>query len=289
MNFLNRLERKFGKYAISNLMLYIMMGQAIVFAFTQLTGNNLLINLLYFNPYLIIRGQIWRLFSFVFIPSNLGSSSLLSPIWFLFMAFLYYSIGGTLEHTWGTFKFNMYYLLGMIFNMIGLLVVQLICFNNLQSASNFYFYASLMITTYINLSLFLAYAVLYPDVHFLLYGILPVKVKYLAFIDIALLAFEFISGNMINRILIITAFINFFLFFGGQLLNRRPTQTQKQFRAVQKKELKQGPPIKVAFHKCTVCGKTELTDPDMEFRYCSKCNGNYEYCMDHLHNHEHIE
>ena len=78
MNFLNRLERKFGKYAISNLMLYIMMGQAIVFAFTQLTGNNLLIDLLYFNPYLIIRGQIWRLFSFVFIPSNLGSSSLLS-------------------------------------------------------------------------------------------------------------------------------------------------------------------------------------------------------------------
>ena len=289
MNFLNKLERKFGKYAISNLMLYIMMGQAIVFAFTQLTRNNLLINLLYFNPYLIIRGQIWRLFSFVFIPSTLGSTSLLSPIWFLFMAFLYYSIGGTLEHTWGTFKFNMYYLLGMLFNMVGLLVVQLISFNNSQVASTFYLYASLMITTYINLSLFLAYAVLYPDVQFLLYGILPVKVKYLAFIDIALLLFEFISGNITNRILIITAFINFFIFFGGQLFNHRPTQTQKQFRTAKKQELKQGPPIKVAFHKCTVCGKTELTDPDMEFRYCSKCNGNHEYCMDHLHNHEHIE
>lgn len=287
MNFFNNLERKFGKYAISNLMLYIMMGQAIVFTFSLLTKSSLLINFLYFNPLLIIRGQVWRLFSFVFIPNTLNSQSVLSPIWFLFTAFLYYSIGGTLERAWGTFKFNCYYLLGMIFNMLGLLIVQLILFRGQDSAYYYYLSTYSMITTYLNLSMFLAYAVLFPDVQFLLYGILPVKVKYLAFIDVLLLAYEFIAGGIGNKVLIITAFINFFIFFGRHLLNHKPTATQKQFRAAQKRELKQGPPIKVAFHKCTVCGKTELTDPDMEFRYCSKCNGNYEYCMDHLPNHEH--
>lgn len=282
MNFLNKLERKFGKFAIQNLMLYIMMGQTIVLFFTLLTNSTMLVEFLYFNPLLIIKGQIWRLFSFIFIPNTF------SPIFFLFAAFLYYSIGSALERTWGEFKFNMYYLLGMLFNMIGLLIVQLIFYRPEFLASQFYISTFSSITIYLNLSLFLAYAALYPDVEFLLYMIIPVKVKYLAFIDVLLLAYEFITGDIASRVLIVVSLLNFFIFFGSQLLRSRPTATQRQFKA-QNRELKQGPPIKVAFHKCTVCGKTELTDPDMEFRYCSKCNGNYEYCMDHLHNHEHIQ
>lgn len=278
MNFLDKLERKFGKFAIPNLMLYIMSGQAIVFLL-NLLGIYLPTAILCFDPLLIMKGQVWRLFTFVFIPNSN------SIIFFLFAAFLYYSIGSALESAWGTFKFNVYYLLGMIFNMLGLVILQL--FFPLSSA--FYFSYAPTITLYLNLSLFLAYAALYPEVQFLLYGLLPVKVKYLAFIDILFLASDFIRGGIGNRMLIIVSLLNFFLFFGGKLLNHRPTATQKQFRAAQKRELKSGPPIKVAFHKCTVCGKTELTDPDMEFRYCSKCNGNYEYCMDHLHNHEHIQ
>lgn len=281
MNFLDKLQRKYGKFAITNLMLYIMIGQTIVLFYSLLLDTSLL-NLLYFNPLLIMRGQIWRLFTFVFIPNTT------SPIFFLFAAFLYYSIGSALEHTWGTFKFNVYYLLGMIFNMLGLLIVQLIFYRDDVSAYTFYLSTYSSITVYLNLSLFLAYAVLYPEVQFLLYGILPVKVKYLAAIDVIFLAYEFISGTMGNRVLVIVSLLNFLLFFGSKLRNSRPTTTQKQFK-VQQRELKQGPPIKVAFHKCSVCGKTELTDPDMEFRYCSKCNGNHEYCMDHLHNHTHIE
>ena len=250
MNFLNKLERKFGKFAIQNLMLYIMMGQTIVLFFTLLTNSTMLVEFLYFNPLLIIKGQIWRLFSFIFIPNTF------SPIFFLFAAFLYYSIGSALERTWGEFKFNMYYLLGMLFNMIGLLIVQLIFYRPEFLASQFYLSTFSSITIYLNLSLFLAY--------------------------------EFITGDIASRVLIVVSLLNFFIFFGSQLLRSRPTATQRQFKA-QNRELKQGPPIKVAFHKCTVCGKTELTDPDMEFRYCSKCNGNYEYCMDHLHNHEHIQ
>lgn len=281
MNFLDKMQRKYGKYAINNLMLYIIMGQVIVF-FSYLLMGSSLVNLLYFNPLLIMRGQIWRLVTFIFIPNTF------QPIWFLFAAFLYYSIGATLERTWGAFKFNIYYLLGMIFNMIALLVVQLLFYNG--TTAGHYFYASMgtNITFYLNLSLFLAYAVLYPDVEFLLYGILPLKVKYLAAIDAIFLAYDFLAGTLGNRVLIIVSLLNFFLFFGSMLVHKRPTATQKQFKA-QKREVKAGPPIKVAFHKCTVCGKTELTDPDMEFRYCSRCNGNYEYCMDHLQNHQHIE
>ncbi|MBU3804534.1 MAG: rhomboid family intramembrane serine protease [Candidatus Cellulosilyticum pullistercoris] len=281
MNFLDKMQRKYGKFAIPNLMLYIMLGQTIVLFYSLLLNSSLL-NLLYFNPILIMRGQIWRLFTFVFIPNTT------SPIFFLFAAFLYYSIGSALEHAWGTFKFNVYYLLGMIFNMLGLLIVQLIFYRDTVSASYFYVSMYANITIYLNLSLFLAYAVLYPEVQFLLYGILPIKVKYLAAIDVIFLAYGLISGTVGDRVLVIVSLLNFLLFFGSKLLRSRPTTTQKQFK-VQQRELKQGPPIKVAFHKCSVCGKTELTDPDMEFRYCSKCNGNYEYCMDHLHNHTHIE
>lgn len=281
MNFLDKMQRKYGKFAITNLMLYIMIGQTIVLFYSSLFGLGLL-NLLYFNPVLIMRGQIWRLFTFVFIPNTM------SFIWFLFAALLYYSIGSALEHAWGTFKFNVYYLLGMIFNMLGLLIVQLIFYRGTVDALGFYSAMYSSITIYLNLSLFLAYAVLYPEVQFLIYGILPVKVKYLAAIDIVFLAYGFISGTVGERVLVIVSLLNFLLFFGGKLLHSRPTTTQKQFKAKQR-ELKQGPPIKVAFHKCSVCGKTELTHPDMEFRYCSKCNGNHEYCMDHLHNHQHIE
>lgn len=281
MNFLDKMQRKYGKFAITNLMLYIMLGQTIVLCYSLLLDSSLL-NFLYFNPILIMKGQIWRLFTFVFIPNTM------SPIFFLFAAFLYYSIGSALEHAWGTFKFNVYYLLGMIFNMLGLLIVQLIFYRDAATGSYFYVYNASSITMYLNLSLFLAYAVLYPDVQFLLYGILPIKVKYLAAIDVVLLAYGLISGTIGDRVLVIVSLLNFLLFFGSKLLHSRPTTTQKHFKT-QKRELKQGPPIKVAFHKCSVCGKTELTDPDMEFRYCSKCSGNHEYCMDHLHNHTHIE
>lgn len=281
MNFLDKIQRKYGKFAITNLMLYIMIGQTIVLFYTLLLDESLLY-LLYFNPLLIMRGQIWRLFTFVFIPNTM------TPLFFLFAAFLYYSIGSALEHTWGTFKFNVYYLLGMVFNMLGLLIVQLIFYRDDISGYTFYLSTYSSITIYLNLSLFLAYAVLYPEVQFLLYGILPVKVKYLAAIDVIFLAYGFITGTMGDRVLVIVSLLNFLLFFGSKLRSSRPTATQKQFK-VKQRELKQGPPIKVAFHKCSVCGKTELTDPDMEFRYCSKCNGNHEYCMDHLHNHTHIE
>ena len=268
MNFLDKLERKFGRFCIPNLMLYIMIGNAAVFFLDGLMGMGIS-SLIYFDPAYIIRGQVWRIFTWIFIPSST------SPIWFLFFVLLYYSIGRELEYQWGSFKFNVYYLLGMIFSIVAFFI----------GGSNF-----IITAHYINLSLFLAYAALFPNRQFLLYGIIPIKVKYLAALDVALLVASFVQGDGGVKLMIVVSLLNFVLFFGPMLLNGgrgRQTKTQKQF-AKQKKQMNKGGEIKqVAFHKCVVCGKTELTDPEAEFRYCSKCNGNYEYCMDHLHNHEH--
>ena len=152
-------------------------------------------------------------------------------------------------------------------------------------------------TEYVNLSLFLAYATLFPNVQFLLYGLIPVKVKYLAYLDLGLLALAFVQSGISGKALILISLLNYGLFFGPKLLKGRQTATQRHFNQQKRQQAPTprqfkphtGDPIPVAFHKCHVCGKTELTDPDMEFRYCSKCNGNFEYCMDHLKNHEHVE
>lgn len=266
MDFLDKLERKYGKFAIPNLMLYILLGNGVIFLLDALTGG---VASYYacFNWDAVLQGQIWRLVTFIFIPASN------SMIFFIFVAFLYYSIGSALEHAWGTFKFNVYYLTGMIFTMVALILVKYI--------TGISYFGS---AYYLNLSLFLAYAAMFPNMEFLVYFILPIKVKYLAFLDVALLALSFIQGNTGTRVVILISLLNFLLFFGSRL--RGGTSTQRNFNK-QKRELKKGDPIHVAFHKCTVCGKTELSDPDAEFRYCSKCNGNYEYCMDHIHNHDH--
>lgn len=269
MNFLDKLEKKWGKFAIPNLMLYITLGNAIVFLLEMITRISIS-SLLSFNIEAILHGQIWRILTFVFIPQDTGSI-----IFFFFVVYLYYSIGGSLEHAWGTFKFNVFYISGALFTALGLIILYFL--------KGYSFNGD---TYYINLSLFLAYAVMFPDVEFLLFFILPVKVKYLALLDAVLLGASFITGGIFTKILIIVSLLNFFLFFGKHMTGRSNTTTQRNFKK-QQRDLKKGPTIHVAFHKCTVCGKTELTDPDMEFRYCSQCHGNYEYCMDHLKNHEH--
>lgn len=266
MNFLDKLERKFGKYAIENLMLYILAGNAFVFLFHHVAGNAF-DQLITFNLNAIMHGQIWRLITFVFIPNTVD------PIWFLFSAYLYYSISREIEYAWGSFKFNVYYFLGVFLTMLA---------SSLFNAEG--------TTFFINLSLFLAYATLFPNVQFRLYFIIPIKVKYLALLDVALILYEFFTGNIVVKVFIIISLLNYFLFFGIPLLKKRSTKTQRTFNK-QRRELSKGSgmPIHVAFHKCHVCGKTELSDPEMEFRYCSKCNGNYEYCMDHIKDHNHIE
>lgn len=272
MNFLYKLEKKFGKFAIPNLMMYILFGQAIVFLITNLINPALYYNFM-FDWSAIMQGEIWRLFTFIFIPDT---SSIL---WFMISVLVYYSIGSNLEHTWGTFNFNFYYFV----SVIAAVIVSAIF--GIRGA----------IAMYINLSLFLSFATLVPDATFYLYFIIPIKAKYMLIFYFFIIGMDVVNGGLQRFALIAASLLGYFFFFGLPAIKRakykqKAAPAQRNYKQA-RREIEKGSkdPIKVAFHRCHICGKTELDDPDMEFRYCSKCNGHYEYCMDHLFNHDHVQ
>lgn len=274
MNFLYKLERKWGKYAIPNLMRYILMGQAFFFLVQYIMPSRPIWEFLLFDRDLILSGQVWRLFSFVFFPDST------SPLWFILFLMVYASISSQLEQAWGSFNFNVYYFVSCIAAVIVGFIFDI---------QNF------PLAYYVHLSLFLSFATLVPDATFMIYFILPVKAKYLLVFYFIILGTTALSGGIPIFALIIASLLGYLLFFGMPLLRRKQTlkkgkSGQRAFKQAKRElDYEKRSPIKVAFHKCTVCGVTEVDNPDMEFRYCSKCNGHYEYCMDHLHNHTHIE
>ncbi|GKU27751.1 rhomboid family intramembrane serine protease [Clostridium folliculivorans] len=268
MQWLNKLERKFGRFAIKNLMMYIVGANLFVYLVDYLfRGNGLsqtsLSYKLAFIPSLVLKGEVWRIITFIFIPPAS------SPIFIIFVLYFYYMIGSALENEWGSFKFNIYYFVGVI----GTIIAGFIS----GGASG----------EYLTLSLFLAFAYVYPDYQILLFFILPIKIKYLAWLDAAFLALSFFGGGLDAKLAIVAALINFVLFFGKDILSRGKHgsyayNNKKRFKNKTKN-------IKLVWrHKCEICGITENDDPTMEFRYCSICEGNHEYCINHLRNHEHV-
>lgn len=191
MNILNKLNRKFGRFYISNLMLYIVIGTAIVFSFQYIFPTLPLLQFLTFSRNAVLHGQIWRIISFIFIPERDN------PFTMIFWLYLYWWIGSSLEAQWGGFNFNVYYFSGVIFSLIGGLLTG---------------YATVH---YINLSLFLAMAVINPNMQLLLFFFIPVKMKWLAWIDAAILLRSFFLSGMGGKVLIILSLLNFALFFGG--------------------------------------------------------------------------
>ena len=286
MKAIDRFCYKHPKLGIPDLMKYIVLANAAVFVLDLFT-NSFFSNLLFFHYNSIMHGQVWRLLTFILVPSIGGAGSvgfgLMTNVFFFAMtSFFYYSIGTTLERYMGSTKFTVFYALGVLLNMLlGLLT---------HAGVNMY---------YINMSMFFSFAVLYPDTRVLLYGIIPLKIKWLAWLDAAFFAYDIFfylrSGLPLLALMPIIGILNFFLFFGGELLDGAKYKkdvfthkTSKQtinFKKAQK-DIKQR---KGYLHKCTVCGVTDADDPNMEFRYCSKCNGYYCYCMNHINNHAHVE
>lgn len=262
MKLLNKLDRKIGKYAIRNLMLYIVISNAIVFVFTQV--NPIYLSKFILDPRLVMKGEVWRLITFIMIPPTD------SPIFVFLILYFYYMVGGTLEHQWGSFKFNAYYFIGMLGTIIAAFIL-----------------GEPMIGAYINLSLFFAFATLYPDFQVLIFFIIPVKIKYLAYLSWAGVAITIYSAPLNSKIAVIVAIINYLLFFGRDIIKNRKRATKAFYR--KKQYTSKMNVAKDNFHKCEVCGRTEEDDGNLEFRYCSKCDGYHEYCSDHLFNHEHIK
>ncbi len=273
-NRIYRFCREHPRFGIPNLMNLIVFGTAIVYLLDMFSGY-MASSLVGFSSYAIFHGQIWRLVTFVFEPLNT------SPLSFVLSLYFYWWIGSTLEREWGTPYFNCFYLLGVVLNILFGLITG---------------YAGV---TFLNLSMFFAFAVLYPDMQVLLFFIIPVKIKWLAWLDAAIFGgsvlLNLIHLDIVGALLPLIAILNFFIFFWGDISERigyrkQRFQHQHSKQTVDfKKATKTAYQQKGYIHKCAVCGKTDTEFPDMEFRYCSKCNGYYCYCMEHINDHEHIQ
>ncbi len=277
MDLLTRLERKFGRYALSNLSLYIVITYAAGYILS-LTSSGLL-SYLTLEPYYILRGQVWRLVSWLLIPPGR------LDIFTIITLFFYYSVGNTLERTWGAFRYNVYIFSGILMTIVGSFLLYFLYGGRVLMGAAFSTY-------YISMSIFLAFAATYPNMQVFLYGLIPLKVKWLGYLDGILLIVELIQGGWASRVVIICSLLNFIVFFlsSGSMRRFRPGEIRRkqQFRkAVHRSQVR--PDGTVTKHKCAICGRTEKDGDHLEFRFCSKCNGNYEYCQDHLFTHTHVK
>ena len=283
---MNKFERKFSKYAIPNLTLILILCYVVGYIISAV--NSEFLNYLTLNPYQILHGQIWRLFTWVIVPPD----SL--DIFTIIMLYFYYNLGTALERTWGTYRYNVYLFSGMLFTIVGsFLCMGYVYLTNgdlIGSAEIAEYLFSLGFTSfstyYINLSIFLAFAATYPDMQVLLMFVIPVKMKWMGILDAVLMVVNFIAGGTFTRFAIVASLLNFILFY---ITSRRTIISPKQMK--RRTEFKQQVHRSTVGnkHKCAICGRTEEDDPTLEFRYCSKCNGNYEYCQNHLFTHEHVK
>ena len=285
MKFIDKLERKFGRFGIPNLTIYMIV--CYVIGYALMIVNPGILNWLSLEPAYILRGQVWRLVTWVLYPPSTSG-----VVWFaIAVLFFYYPIGTSLERTIGTFKYTLYILSGVIFTILGAFILYFLLGGNVLVGNVFSTY-------YISLSTFLAYAMCYPDMQVLLMFIIPVKMKWMAIFYVVIVVYEMIQYVMAGAwylvIPIVASLLNFIIFYFGtkdfSRYNPKEIHRRNEFRRAMEPQgrMKSGSGS-VTKHKCAICGRTELDDPNLEFRFCSRCNGNYEYCQDHLFTHTHVK
>lgn len=297
MNFMYKLERKFGRYAIKNLSLILIICYAAGYIMDFI--NPSFLYWLTLDPYAIAHGQVWRIVSWLLIPPPE------SNIFFaLIMCVFYYSIGSTLERTWGSFQYNVYLFSGMIFTALGSFLMMgftyLFKSDMLVNGAQAYFriVSTAFSTYYVNMSIFLAYAATFPDNQVLLMFFIPIRVKWLGIVYGAFLVYEIISGLRIPNIGYIYPFVigssllNFVVFFFTTRnyirMNKAQRRMHREFKQNARKAQRDSRAAGVTKHRCAVCGRTEKDGDDLQFRFCSKCEGGYEFCQDHLYTHIHF-
>ena len=285
MKFIDKLERKFGRFGIPNLTIYMIV--CYVIGYALMIVNPGILNWLSLEPAYILRGQVWRLVTWVLYPPSTSG-----VLWFaIAVLFFYYPIGTSLERTIGTFKYTLYILSGVIFTILGAFILYFLLGGNVLVGNVFSTY-------YISLSTFLAYAMCYPDMQVLLMFIIPVKMKWMAIFYVVIVVYEMIQYIMAGAwylvIPIVASLLNFIIFYFGtkdfSRYNPKEVHRRNEYRRAMEPQgrMKSGSGS-VTKHKCAICGRTELDDPNLEFRFCSRCNGNYEYCQDHLFTHTHVK
>ena len=348
MSIIDKLERKFGRYAIKNLIYYILGGYAVGYILAIFDDALGLYQYITLEPALVMKGQVWRLFTWIFTPPQSLN------LWVIFMFMLYYFIGKALEQNMGAFRYNLYIFSGWFFMTLGAMLVYWIS----NAVSHGSYSISMDISTYyINMASFLAFAVIYPDMRLYLFGIIPIKVKWLAWFDVIYLGLEIFSSialiftlttggsgvSEVTEILnyygytssytvalaiteifsIVISLLNFLIFFLSNRNFKRLSPHERQRRANFRRSAEAGKRENASrmaggfaaggaaassgrkhkeqkntyrpagssaiVHRCAVCGRTSKDYPDLQFRYCSKCAGNHEYCQDHIFTHEHVK
>ena len=279
---------------IPDLIKYIALGNVFVYIADMLT-NGWVSMFIRFYPELILQGQVWRLVTFIFSPLSVGGG-FWGPFFFAVTTYFYYWIGSSLERQWGSTRFTVFYGLGVLLNIVVGIVTYLLM-PITSNLSGYYFETATMY--YVNLSMFFSFATLYPDMQVLLYGIIPLKVKWLAWLDAIFFTYDifgYLTGHTPLRALLpVIVILNYLIFFwedlmsvlgrGSERIRYRTSPQTINFKKAQK-DVKER---KGYLHKCAVCGLTDADDPNMEFRYSSKCNGYYCYCMKHINDHTHVQ
>ncbi len=300
MKWFAKMERKFGRYAIRGLMRYVVV-ISILGTFLGVFNQGIYENYLSLDIYQILHGQVWRLVTFVLYPSvslRGGEAAFFNIILYAISLYVYFNIGSVLERIWGSFRFNAFYFTGILLTVLAAFGYYLVLTN--AQSSVFAFMISMRLAGVIsldnlNLSLFLVFAFLFPETRFYFNFIIPVKAKWLGYLYLGFNAIQIMNyiqigefQSIMSMLLIVAALVDFVIFY---LIARNPqgfgaAMRQKKRRVVYRNTAQQhtsGPR-----HRCAVCGRTEKDSPALEFRFCSKCEGNYEYCSDHLFTHEHV-
>jgi len=259
MRILDALEKKFGRFAVPNLTIYLIAGQSFFYLMYQ-TGK-LEHSATYLSADLLMQGEWWRLFTLPFDPPRQ------SLIFTLFAWYFFYMLGSALEEHWGAFRYNVYLLLGCL----------------LTIAASFLVPGYPVSNGFLAGSVFLAFAALFPDYQILLFFILPVRIKWLALLTWLSYAYQVIFGDWVTRLMVLAATANFLIFFARDIAtNARYGRRQFVKKAAGLVKRDDGP-----LHRCSSCGITDQSHPQMDFRYCPQCKGQHGYCRDHIFSHQH--
>ncbi len=251
MGFLSRLERIFGRFAIPNLSLYLVMGQVLFWAVAYLGFFDL--ERIALLPLAVLHGEAWRLFTFLLLPPNAH------PVFIAFAWYMFYLMGSALEQHWGVFRYNFFLLVGWLLTL----------------AVAFLFPGNYATNLFLAGSVFLAFAFLNPDFELLLFFILPVKIKWFALLQWIFYGFTILTGSWPVRLAVLASIGNFLLFFTGEIIQRMKTGRRRmEYQAKQVAARENDEPR----HRCVVCGKTDLSHPLEDFRYSDddRC-----YCSEH--------
>ncbi len=277
---------------IPNLMLYVTVTSGVIYLISLITQNYVFLNALSFDRELILQGQVWRLFTGVF-TSVYGYGN---PLLAIISLYCFYSLGRALEMSWGTLRFNLYYFSGIVFMEVFAMALGgvRVTVGGVQYMMDPALYSS--IGPYLNLSLLIAYATTYPDNHFLFMYIIPVKAWIFGLVYLVLIILEVVQlSNPVflfpHNLFPLVAFANYFLFVGRDIKNIIPGLRNRRSRPkpIYVKINTEKKATSAYTHKCVLCGKTDVSNPEIEFRYCSRCNGYFCYCQDHINNHTHVE